>query len=251
MKFYIDGKEIKTVITNAEISGSLELVSRMALFSYIYDSSFENYKAKTGSKILIKNDSNENIFQGNITSITQSKDKKSVLIQAQDFLYPLLNTKVAGRFKGLFLPVLKNIVKEFEIINTVKEYLSKQVNILSLGKLSQYDIISVISRKIYGEEVKIYLDGNSKMKFLLPDISNSIATFTFGKNIISATFTSEDKKNISSVKVLENKDVVSGSVIKIIDEVNQNSGYFVVTKDKHVYGKIHTMNLELRERKIR
>jgi len=250
MKFYIDDKEIKTVITNAETSGSLELVSRMALFSYIYDSSFENYKAKTGSNVLIKDDNNENVFQGNITSITQSKDKKNVLIQAQDFLYPLLNTKITGRFKGLFLPVLKDIVKEFEVINTIKEYLTKQVNVLSLGQLSKYDIISVISRKIYGEEVKIYLDGNSKMKFLLPDVSGSTATFTFGKNIISASFTSENKKNISSIKTLENKDVVSGSVIKIVDEVNQNSGYFIVTKDKHAYGKINTMELELKERKI-
>ena len=72
MKFFIDDREIKTINTGAIIEGSLNLVSRCANFSYVFDDKnleFENYKAKLGSKVLIKNDSNKNIFKGKITSI--------------------------------------------------------------------------------------------------------------------------------------------------------------------------------------
>lgn len=253
MKFYIDNTEIKTVIKGAEILGSFHLISREAIFSYIYNANdplFQIYKVKLGSKVLIKNDNGENIFKGKVENINFSKDKSIVQIQAQDMLYSLVKTKIKGRFKGAFLFILNNLIKDFGIANSIKNFLSKEINILSLGKLSVYDILSVAAKKMYGDEVKIYLDGDSRIKFLVPKISSLRETLILGRNVLNASFKSKGDKNAAQITAIGNDKVVSGSLVLLYDELKGNSSYFVVQKDKHIFGNIYTMELELLERKI-
>jgi len=50
------------------------------------------------------------------------------------------------------------------------------------------------------------------------------------------------------IEAIGNDSVVSGKIIKLTDEKLNKSGYFLVTKDTHIYSGVYTMNLELKER---
>lgn len=250
MKFFIDGKEIKTVISGATISGSLNLVSRCASFSYIYspiDKEFEIYKAKIGSLVLIKNES-KNIFQGKITSINYQAESKVIQIQAKDLFSILLETKPIGRFKGNLLNVLKQVLDKNNIIPVVNNFIKNEINIVNFGELTSFDVIKIAINKVYGDDFKLFLDGDLNLNILFPLISNSKADFIIGENIISSNFSSSKIGNTSIITAIGNNEIVSGSVIRVIEPNNGFFGYFVVQKDRHVYSLGHIMELEIKER---
>lgn len=251
MKFFIDDREIKTINTGAIIEGSLNLVSRCANFSYVFDDKnleFENYKAKLGSKVLIKNDSNKNIFKGKITSINYQSESKIIQITAHDFLYELVNQKVIGRYKGDFLNIISKAISSNNFIKSVKKFLDDEINIVSFGDLSSYDVIKLAATKLFGDEFKIYLDGDSNIEVLIPSVSSSKGDFRIGENIISSNFNSSSSGNLSTIVSLGNDNIVSGSLIRVIEPKNGFFGYFIVEKDKHIYDFVHTMELQIKER---
>ena len=256
MKFYIDGAEIKTVTEGAEITGGFDLPSRTALFSYVYNNEsymkFE-YKVKVGSHVVIKNDNDNKIFTGKVTEITYFKDKNLIKIQAQDMFYELVKRKIKGRYKGTFISILKDFMNKYKItssiITKITTVLQKEINILSLGKLSVYDIVLVAARKIFGKEIKLYLDGESRIHVLIPRFLDPAANFSIGKNIIDVDFSANEKNNFSSLTVNGDENVVSGSVVSIEDE-NGNKGIFIVQKDRHIYGNIYKTVLTVKERKL-
>ena len=256
MKFYIDGIEIKTVTEGAEITGGLDLPSRSALFSYVYNNEEYmkfKYKAKVGSHVIIKNDSDKKIFTGKVTEINYFKDKNLIKIQAQDMFYELIKIKIKGRYKGTLASILKDFMNKYKItssiITKITTVLQKELNILSLGKLSVYDIILIAARKIFGKEVKLYLDGDSGIHVLIPRLLDPAANFSIGKNIIDADFSANEKNNFSSLTVNGDENIVSGSVISIEDE-NGNKGTFIVQKDRHIYGNIYKTVLNVKERRL-
>ncbi len=253
MKFFIDNVEIQTVIKGATISGSLNLVSRTAAFSYFYstyDLLFKKYKAKIGSSVLIKNNSDKKIFIGKITEINYIKEKNIVQIQAQDMLYPLMHIKTKGRFQGEFLSSIKSIIKEFSFAKNITAFFSKQINILNLGGLSLYDILQIAIKKIYGDYVKIYIDGSLSVHILMPKSDAPKAELVAGKNIISCFFSTNDEENRAKIIICGNENIVSGMVVKIIDTEKNISGTFVVESDKHVFKNTYTTELNLIERKF-
>ncbi|MCD8024521.1 MAG: hypothetical protein LUE64_03205 [Candidatus Gastranaerophilales bacterium] len=253
MKFLIDDVEIKTVIRGAYIEGSLSLVSRSAGLSYIYnpsDSDFALYKAKINSKLVIKNDDGDNIFKGYIQEVSYQTDKHLVNIYARDFLSTLLNTYVTGRFKGTLSSILNNALADFDFTFGLDSVLQQEVNILSLGEFTYYDIISAAASILYDDDFKIYLDGNSKLQILLPFFNNSKGDFILGQNILSSHFFMQENKNTGRIKAIGQDDVTAGTIIRVIDQDASIYGYFTVVKDKHIYTSVHTMELELKERKV-
>lgn len=252
MKFIIDDNEIKTVIKGATVRGCLSLVSRSASFSFIYneaDPDFEKYKAKIGSGVKIKNDDNKNVFSGFITKINYNQDKKLVEIEASDYFSILLNKNVTGRFTGSITAGLNDLLSGFNIFFDMKTSLTKKLNVISFGNLSYYDILEIFMKNIYEtEEFKLYIKSDSSIGVLLPLKDNSKGDFILGKNVISAQFSQDGFENIAKITAIGNENVVSGTVIKIIDPKNNKIGYFTVKNDIHTYGNIYTMELDLKER---
>ena len=82
----------------------------------------------------------------------------------------------------------------------------------------------------------------------MPLKDNSKGDFILGKNVISAQFSQDGFENIAKITAIGNENVVSGTVIKIIDPKNNKIGYFTVKNDIHTYGNIYTMELDLKER---
>lgn len=272
MKFIIDDNEIKTVNKNAAIQGAMNLVARCASFSYIciQDGEFKAYKAKINSNVLIKNDNNENIFKGRVTSIYYNPDDKTVQIQAEDMLSLLTKIKISGRFKENIISFIKNSFKDISIIQKIIDFLNDflnkktripnfnnlgkikdKINIVSLGGMTIYDILQIAVSKMHKTDFKIYLTGNSEIKFLIPSAANAKKELIIGKNVLSASFCAkENDENIASIKAIGDDSIVSGTTVKLIDLNNGAIGYFTVEKDKHVYSDIYTMDLELKERKF-
>ena len=253
MKLFIDNVEIKTVADKIVIQGSMGLVSRTCLFSYVYDFSDENYKkykVKINSDILIQDDYGENVFRGIVVSIKSDKENKLLNIKAQDMLYPLITSKVTGRFKGEFIKVINNFFSKFEIVKDIKAILALKVNIISLGTLTVLDIISAVLSKIHGANFKIYLDANSKLKIFLPLIQSPNENLIIGENVFQASFSAEANENTVYIKALGNKNVVSGSTVRLINNDDGQKGDWIVCFDKHTYGNTYTMELELKERKL-
>lgn len=253
MKFFIDDNEIKTVKQGAVIFGSLNLVSRKALFSYIYnpyDSDFKIYKAKKDSSVLIKNDDGKNIFKGTVYKIEFETEGSEIKIQAEDLLSLLLKIKPKGRFTGSFMSVINKIIGRFSFLKAMQLVLNKEVNILNLGALSAYDIMFAAASKMYGSEFKIYMNGDGELKFLVPLLSEAKKEFVIGKNIISSSFSSEEEKNTGRIKAIGDDEIVSGSVIKIIEPLSGNFGHFIVEKDVHTYTNTHIMELDVKEKKF-
>lgn len=254
MKFFIDDKEIKTVNKGATIKGCLSLVSRCANFSFIYnenDSNFEKYKAKINSDVTIENDEGKNIFKGFVSIINYNQNEKTVEIEALDYFSFLLNSKIAGRFSGGVLSALNKLLSGFNIYSSLIKNIKKELNVISFGSLSRYDILEILIKNMYEkEEFKLYLDGDNSINVLLPLRDNSKGDFKIGENIISAYFSQEGFENISRITAIGNDDVVSGTIIKIIDPKNNKSGYFTVKSDIHTYADFHIMDLELKERKL-
>ena len=254
MKFIINNIEIKTVLKNAVIRGSFAVVSRCAIFSYIYNpnaSNFQNYKAKIGYSVLIKDDNGKNIFQGIITNIDYKTDSKFVTIYAKDRLFMLANTKIKGRFKDTFLSIMRSFVSKFSFANKIFEFLKEEINIVSLGKFTKYDILKFAVSKIFKDEFKIYLDGDSNLKVAVAAVSENKGEFELGKNILSSVFSSRFNKNTGRIIAFGDNNVVTGSLIKIIDKTGKNSGYFLVKEDVHTFGDSHLMELELEERRFK
>ena len=252
MKFIIDDNEIKTVIKGATIKGCLSLVSRNASFSFIYnenDSNFEKYKAKVHSKVTIKNDNDKNIFSGFITTINYVRERKLIEIEASDYFSILLNKNVTGRFTGTLFANIKKLLDGFSIFSNIKTAITKKLNVVSLGNLTYYDILEIFMKNIYEtEEFKLYVDGDSSINVLLPFRDNSKGDFILGENVISAYFSKDSFYNIAKIKAIGNENVVSGTVIRLIDKANNKDAYFTVKSDIHTFGDIYTMELELKER---
>ena len=102
--------------------------------------------------------------------------------------------------------------------------------------------------KLFGDEFKIYLDGDSNIEVLIPSVSSSKGDFRIGENIISSNFNSSSSGNLSTIVSLGNDNIVSGSLIRVIEPKNGFFGYFIVEKDKHIYDFVHTMELQIKER---
>ncbi len=254
MKFIIDGTEIKTVTINALIEGSINSVSRHASFSYIYnpdDSEFKTYKAKIGSDVVIKNDSGKNIFKGEVTQISFQAGSNLIQIEAQDNLYKLLKTKLTGRFRGALDRIISKLISEFDISFMIISFLTTKINILNLGHLSIYDIIHIAVSKVFEKDgFKIYLDGDNKLKILTPYIDSVKREFYAKRDIIQASYSCDEKSNISNIKTSGDDAIVSGCVIRVIDNEIGALGDFIVESDRHTYSDIHLMELKLKERKI-
>lgn len=280
MKFYINTTQIKTVKKGASIEGSLNSVSRIASFSYIYDSkdpNFKDYKARTGFLVLIKNDSNENIFIGLVLSLSYDANSMTMSVTATDLFSVLLNKKIAGRFKGDFITIFNKVMSGYKftsgILDKIQKFMQKdlfvnfkklldgfslssyylekyadKLNVISLGNLSAYDILSIAASKIYGDEFKFYIDGNCRINILLPLYSPPVAELFMGKDIISSSFSVTDGQNRASIMAFGNDKVVAGTTVRIIDPSKNVNGNFVVENDSHIYTNAHTMQLGLRER---
>lgn len=253
MKFLIDFVEVKTVIEGAVIQGSTNLVSREATFSYVYnpdDSDFPSHLVMVGSIVLIQNDDNKNIFRGFVKTIRYNAESKLVEITAQDELSALVNQKIKGRFKGNLIAVIKKVLGGFNInLDLILKFVD-ELNIISFGELSIYDVIFRAIQKVYDGEFKIHVDGNSKLKILFPLIANCKGDFIIGKNIISSSFSANKDNNLSVIEAIGDDEVTSGSIIRVLDPDSGLFGYFTVEKDRHTYEKVHKMRLELKERKF-
>lgn len=251
MKFFIDDKEIKTVLDNAVCEGNINLASRCVRFSYIYsidNPNFPQYKVKNGSIVNLKNDNNENIFQGYVTSISYKTYENVVSIQAYDYLYFLLNKKVKGRFRGTFISILKNFLDKNYSIGEILKNLKNRINTISFGNLSAYDILQFALYYIFGEGYKIYIDGDSRLKIINSNSVSPSTILTIGNEIISSSFSLKYGENIGFIRAFDNKNVISGCVITIIDKTGNISGDFIVQSDKHIYRNTNIMELYIKER---
>ena len=123
-----------------------------------------------------------------------------------------------------------------------------ELNIISLGGLSAFDIIQIAVSQIFGDDIKIYLDGNSKFKILIPSIMKPDAELITGRDIISAFFMKDENSNSAKITAFNNDDVISGSIIKI--KVKNIEGCFLVESDIHTYSYQNTMTLNLKERRV-
>jgi len=252
MKFFIGDTEIKTVVKGALIKGSVNLVSRSAAFSFVSSDEIGGrlqYRAKIGSKVTITNNG-KNIFKGNIVKIEYIKDKSIVNIEAEDILKEYLGKKIIGRIKGHFTTVISTLGCKVNILQSFKDILKKEINIVNLEKLSVYDILKIIFKEFFKADFKIYVDGDGKINILLPFKDSSIADIVLQKDVIEASYKSEFLQNGARIKAIGNDDVISGRVIRLIDYNRGISSYFVVEKDSHSYGDIHTIELELAERRL-
>lgn len=251
MKFLINDVEIKTVLKGAKISGCLGLLSRSAAFSFPCTEEIPEtmaYTAKVGYGVVIKNDDNKNIFKGKITKIEYSLDKNIVNVEARDLLEEFLYKKIKGRFKGKPLQIFDILKCKFSVINNIANFFKKEINIVNLGKMSVYDIIKVILTELFGSNFKLYIDGYGKIKLLLPLIDKSVRTLILGEDIISASFSADKDNNSSKIKATGRDDVVSGSIIKIVDVMAGVENTFVVESDVHIYNDVHIMELVVKER---
>lgn len=250
MKFYIDDKEIKTINKNSLITGGINLVSRSASFSYLYMNDFGLPYAQYKSSVLIKNDENETIFRGSVVKLNYSADKKTIEVEAKDPLYFLLETKIKGRYKGNLIQIMAEILGGFNISFALEGLFLDELNIISLGGLSAYDVIKIAVSKIFGDNFKIYLDSMLNLKILIPSILNSKAELIIGKNVISAEFAQSESDNVSKITALNNDDVISGSIVKVVEQNKGIEGYFLVESDVHNYSSINTMTLNLKEWRV-
>lgn len=252
MKFFIDDIEIKTVLSGAFLEGSLNLVSRSASFSYVFsldNPNFPKYNVKKGSNVKIKDDNNENIFQGFVYSIDYEPNGNVVSIKALDFLYLYLDKKVTGRFRGTFLSIIRGFLEKNYSIHEILKNLKNIINTVSFGNLSVYDILRFSVSLIYGKNCKIYMDGNLKIKVLNYLLNSPIATINTN-DILYSSYSLSFDGNKGMIKAFDNKNIVAGSVVKILDEKNNIESDFIVQSDRHMYEEINTMTLQLKERKI-
>lgn len=245
MKFYIDNKEVKTINTGASIKGTFNSPSRTASFSYIYKKGIEETKAKYESSVLIENDDNKPLFRGLITKLVYYPSESLIEIEAKDLLSTLLETKIEGRYKGTLIEIISELFGNFDFLNMPG--ILNELNIVSLGGLSAFDIIQIAVSQIFGDDIKIYLDGNSKFKILIPSIMKPDAELITGRDIISAVFMKDENSNSAKITAFNNDNVISGSIIKIKDK--NIEGCFLVESDIHTYSYQNTMTLNLKERR--
>ncbi len=261
MNVEIDNKEILLLLSGVLIYGSFNTIARNASFSFLYDENnaeFQNIKAKTGSKVVIK-DNSKTVFKGRVTRVEYFPAEKRIQILAQDSLSLLLNRKLTGRFSGDILSVISQAIKELNLdgaVDFIKDAFSFEIktlilqsyntNILSFKTLSAYDIISAALYKYFKNNFKLYIDGNSKLKLFTPFLSTPKDELAFGSDIISSSFSCNEEENLCQIKAFGNLEIVSGKVITLNN--SQKNGQFVVIEDVHEYKAVHTMTLLLKER---
>jgi len=254
MRFFINDKEIKTVISGASLEGSIDLVSRTIHFAYVYsgdNQNFPKYKVKIGANVKLQNDKGENVFQGFINSIDYKTNENIVSIQAVDYMYLLLHRQVTGRFRGTFLSIINKFIGKHQSVQDFLKNLKNKINVISFGNLSAFDILRFCTSFVYGKHCKIYMDGNQKIKVFNYVTMKPVAKLKIGQEVISSSFSTNMLEDTSSIIAFDNKDVIAGCVIKIIDENGKNSGDFLVQSDRHVYTNTkNTMELQLKERSL-
>ena len=162
----------------------------------------------------------------------------------------MLETKVKGRYKGTFDAILSKIIGNFNIISKIKTIVQDEINIVSFGDLSLYDILLIASEKVFKDDFKLYVDGDSKLNILLPLVGESKLDLVFGQNIISSSFSINNEGSSSNITAIGDSSFVSGSIIRLIEPESGLSGYFIVEKDTHNFSDVYTMTLSIKERKF-
>lgn len=230
MKLLTGGKDISELVESISWSGDTKQVARKINFTIAKNSkdvSFPKVVINEGDEIIMRNDSNENIFGGIIFDIDKTASSNVVTYLAFDLMFYVNNSDVSKVYEGLPENITKEIAAELGIECGEIAATGVSVYMPCLGKKAYEGIMmayTAASRK------------NGKKYIPLIQKVNKLCVVEKGTQcgvVLSGDYNLTDANYKSSLQSLVNKVIITdknGNAVNTVEDRDSQSKYGTVQK---------------------